>query len=206
MAEFQPTRPLRGATISPRSPAVRTMNFNPRAPCGARRMYQDRSDNNGQISTHAPLAGRDVDLVVAGGQTEGISTHAPLAGRDIEVQEQHAPNQYFNPRAPCGARLNNLAVTVEKLYFNPRAPCGARRAHVAAFRPDAAFQPTRPLRGATQILRAAHGEESISTHAPLAGRDTASGDSISPKIKFQPTRPLRGATAKVYKSLCTFLR
>lgn len=23
---------------------------------------------------------------------------------------------------------------------------------------------------------------------------------------FQPTRPLRGATAKVYKSLCTFLR
>lgn len=25
-------------------------------------------------------------------------------------------------------------------------------------------------------------------------------------IEFQPTRPLRGATAKVYKSLCTFLR
>ena len=24
--------------------------------------------------------------------------------------------------------------------------------------------------------------------------------------EFQPTRPLRGATAKVYKSLCTFLR
>lgn len=24
--------------------------------------------------------------------------------------------------------------------------------------------------------------------------------------QFQPTRPLRGATAKVYKSLCTFLR
>ena len=25
-------------------------------------------------------------------------------------------------------------------------------------------------------------------------------------LVFQPTRPLRGATAKVYKSLCTFLR
>lgn len=25
-------------------------------------------------------------------------------------------------------------------------------------------------------------------------------------IGFQPTRPLRGATAKVYKSLCIFLR
>lgn len=27
-----------------------------------------------------------------------------------------------------------------------------------------------------------------------------------PQKQFQPTRPLRGATAKVYKSLCTFLR
>lgn len=26
------------------------------------------------------------------------------------------------------------------------------------------------------------------------------------EVEFQPTRPLRGATAKVYKSLCTFLR
>ena len=46
-----------------------------------------------------------------------------------------------------------------------------------------AFQPTRPLRGATEI---AH--------------------KLTDTIKFQPTRPLRGATAKVYKSLCTFLR
>ena len=78
---FQPTRPLRGATIfgrrrfsvydiSTHAPLAgrdfmcsyiltKINNFNPRAPCGAR------------------LA---VDLVVAGGQT--ISTHAPLAGRD----------------------------------------------------------------------------------------------------------------------------
>ena len=46
------------------------------------------------------------------------------------------------------------------------------------------FQPTRPLRGETV------------------------GCTILELLifGFQPTRPLRGATAKVYKSLCTFLR
>lgn len=35
-----------------------------------------------------------------------------------------------------------------------------------------------------------------------------SGGYVHPRCRnaFQPTRPLRGATAKVYKSLCTFLR
>ena len=80
-AEFQSTRPLRGATQTGRSLRTGTPNFNPRAPCGARlipcgnvrafilfqstrplrgatairRRYQRRGD----ISIHAPLAGRD---------------------------------------------------------------------------------------------------------------------------------------------------
>ena len=33
---FQPTRPLRGATISPLSCSLYLTDFNPRAPCGAR--------------------------------------------------------------------------------------------------------------------------------------------------------------------------
>ena len=37
--------------------------------------------------------------------------------------------------------------------------------------PCSGFQPTRPLRGATALSEALHDDESISTHAPLAGRD-----------------------------------
>ena len=37
-----------------------------------------------------------------------------------------------------------------------------------------AFQPTRPLRGATFSSHAAMSSERISTHAPLAGRDSKS--------------------------------
>ena len=34
------------------------------------------------ISTHAPLAGRDIALALDGREILHISTHAPLAGRD----------------------------------------------------------------------------------------------------------------------------
>ena len=78
------------------------------------------------ISIHAPHAGRDA--VPVGMAWRGrISIHAPHAGRDSNDNDEdrrlfisiHAPHAgrdrirrmggmsffYFNPRAPCGARL-----------------------------------------------------------------------------------------------------
>ena len=59
---------------------------------------------------------------------------------------------YFNPRAPCGARL---VVAVAELslnaHFNPRAPCGARRfVRLPWTERVQAFQSTRPVWGATE--------------------------------------------------------
>ena len=56
-----------------------------------------------------------------------ISTHAPLAGRDRMLDQSDAFDNYFNPRAPCGARLACLPFDTAAKDFNPRAPCGARR-------------------------------------------------------------------------------
>ena len=148
---FQPTRPLRGAT------PLQT--------------YKYRKQ---QISTHAPLAGRD---------SRGIVLKSRL--------------EYFNPRAPCGARpphslqvsghgcisthaplAGRDAETVSHRYlaynFNPRAPCGARPPSVTGAINNSIFQPTRPLRGATFIGHDLTRLEWISTHAPLAGRDSKS--------------------------------
>ena len=79
---FQPTRPLRGATVCPAAERTTAENFNPRAPCGARRLSCFDIIRRFWISTHAPLAGRDGQSrqMVAG--LGFISTHAPLAGRD----------------------------------------------------------------------------------------------------------------------------
>ena len=100
----------------------------------------------------------------------------------------------FNPRAPCGARLDQQILQRDKDYisihaprvgrdlcrnflavwianFNPRAPCGARRSlrQFAGWGPK--FQSTRPVWGATGGLQVHSQRDYISIHAPRVGRD-----------------------------------
>ena len=91
----------------------------------------------------------------------------------------------FNPRAPCGARQGSWGVLLEGVKISTHAPLAGRDGQGSTGR---------------------RWTEIISTHAPLAGRDCVGLAVVTSKLIFQPTRPLRGATAKVYKSLCTFLR
>ena len=81
-----------------------------------------------------------------------ISTHAPLAGRDQVTVVTKTRTTNFNPRAPCGARHSAKSQIDQERDFNPRAPCGAR--HILH-------------RNFIELI-------CISTHAPLAGRDSKS--------------------------------
>ena len=147
-AKFQSTHPLRGATL-------------PAAHAGAAFL----------ISIHAPLAGCDL----AGFQErirKKISIHAPLAGCDERPGEGLDGRRYFNPRTPCGVRLqicgclNSIfwisihaplagcdsasgAKTQMPTNFNPRTPCGVRRLPSRSESRRRQFQSTHPLRGAT---------------------------------------------------------
>ena len=205
MVVFQPTRPLRGATGIPFG-RIAGLVFQPTRPLRGATM--DFCNNYRYIQ---------------------ISTHAPLAGRDVELLPLTTSKEEFQPTRPLrGATLRFVLVTSSFSYFNPRAPCGARRFLSLPNFLVPKFQPTRPLRGATAWSAGQDNTQIISTHAPLAGRDIQSlkvhrsqrnfnprapcgarhqhTEHNSTKTEFQPTRPLRGATAKVYKSLCTFLR
>ena len=100
----------------------------------------------------------------------------------------------FNPRAPCGARPAADTDFLSPRNFNPRAPCGARQCSGHQRPVTFLFQPTRPLRGATGFGLWERYCAHISTHAPLAGRDSRQRDPLFLPCIFQPTRPLRGAT------------
>ena len=140
--------PLAGRDPMMQATRLHTKNFNPRAPCGARRWCNGSTSRSERISTHAPLAGRDrkrgerktfviisTHAPLAGRDFLSfalallffISTHAPLAGRDSNFAKFLNGNTDFNPRAPCGARPVGVRVIRPPFYFNPRAPCGARR-------------------------------------------------------------------------------
>ena len=96
-----------------------------------------------------------------------ISIHAPHAGRDYLWQHDHVYRGHFNPRAPCGARRRCAVPAHRALHFNPRAPCGARL-HT--------------------LLRRLDGE-TISIHAPHAGRDRPSPPATADATNFNPRAP-----------------
>ena len=96
-----------------------------------------------------------------------ISTHAPLAGRDGDGGRGSDAIAYFNPRAPCGARPD----FGEDIDNCPK------------------FQPTRPLRGATPTDPSRGRPLGISTHAPLAGRDSLRSTLAKSDVNFNPRAP-----------------
>ena len=150
---FQSTRPVWGATATPRPCSGWRTNFNPRAPCGAR-----------------PRALRDPV------RRFQISIHAPRVGRDFAYFRHLRRRRYFNPRAPCGARRATGAAVRAVSHFNPRAPCGARLFWAGGLSPLFRFQSTRPVWGATTKEEMPVPKEKISIHAPRVGRDSKFDD------------------------------
>ena len=101
---FQPTRPLRGATLQRVTTTTSTLDFNPRAPCGARLSplsstgycigfqptrplrgatghRRNENQNAHEFQPTRPLRGATFCTTWSAVMSK-ISTHAPLAGRD----------------------------------------------------------------------------------------------------------------------------
>ncbi len=145
---FLLTRPSRGATAALQFPEWLPEFLLTRPSRGATIGWLDTHPKN-RISTHTPLAGRD-----CGNSYHDslwcISTHTPLAGRDSIVLGKICEMADFYSHAPRGARL---------MYLNPSVPA-------------CPFLLTRPSRGATVPRLILYLSVQISTHTPLAGRDS----------------------------------
>ena len=144
---FNPHAPFearRGGRLAPAS----NDRFNPRAPCGARPAGIAKGTTEQAFQPTRPLRGatrarhRPDDRA-------GISTHAPLAGRDVLKLKLWQLQDYFNPRAPCGARLALLSAATSGRKFQPTRPLRGATGVFGNTSNLKTFQPTRPLRGAT---------------------------------------------------------
>ena len=101
--EISTHAPLAGRDSRIYAPSQCVRYFNPRAPCGARRLLGWVSSWTSTFRSTRPLRGATIAPVATSESIE-ISTHAPLAGRDDIKVSGAAGKGYFNPRAPCGAR------------------------------------------------------------------------------------------------------
>ena len=101
--DFNPRAPC-GARRSTQRASGNFSHFNPRAPCGARRPPRTGRSSASRFQSTRPVRGATqsgADLPPLG----QISIHAPRAGRDSAPTHLLGMSKmHFNPRAPCGAR------------------------------------------------------------------------------------------------------
>ena len=185
-SELQPTPPLRGAAAPTRRSRPRCRYFNPRSPCGERRVGWGSVVTRDSISTHAPHAGSDAPGLLVG-DVVLISTHAlPSCRRRFR--------RHLNPRSPCGERPHGRFPLRLQIQISIHAPhAGSDPMTSASCRRSSHFNPRSPCGERLDGLPVGSQHLVISIHAPLAGSDSPLLFLLL-AMRFQSTLPLRGAT------------
>ena len=81
---------------------------------------------NVHFSIHGLRVEPDLNALLCSSVQEFFNPRAPCGARQQDIERFRAVS-IFNPRAPCGARpLTPLMSAAAEAFFNPRAPCGAR--------------------------------------------------------------------------------
>ena len=140
---FQSTLPVWGATVFPRILAVVLTHFNPRSPCGERQY--DKAGNRSyeyfnprspcgerpqkklrrefaeQFQSTLPVWGATLYIFITS-INFCISIHAPRVGSDSFQHTPISPLTDFNPRSPCGERLQQSIKITRGSKFQSTLP------------------------------------------------------------------------------------
>ena len=170
--QFQSTHPVWGATTLLSFSSSFFWNFNPRTPCGVRLHQQACCRSFLPISIHAPRVGCDAQIYWLKNRKPRFQSTHPVWGATKMGGRGGSSGGDFNPRTPCGVRLEGERCLALQSHFNPRTPCGVRLDSVKRS-------------GVSGV---------ISIHAPRVGCDSAA-QSLRLKFgQFQSTHPVWGAT------------
>ena len=173
-------------------------NFNPRSPCGERQGIPQNFLVDRQISIHAPRVGSDVLIAILMPPRNIFQSTLPVWGATSSSRGQRYKGFYFNPRSPCGERLDSARANAEqtkisihaprvgsdcsrgarlrKRYnFNPRSPCGERPGPIPRHPSPSHFNPRSPCGERPEVSSVGRLGWIISIHAPRVGSDFPGG-------------------------------
>ena len=176
--------PLAGRDAAASSLLPFFFDFNPRAPCGARRQALPRVLGGEGFQPTRPLRGATPGRARSGSRKCQFQPTRPLRGATRLCRCTTSRRSGFQPTRPLrGATESYHCTGGDDERISTHAPLAGRGVGRRK------FQPTRPLRGATLAEdRVGHGE-SISTHAPLAGRDAQKKNAPTVARHFNPRAP-----------------
>ena len=108
--------------------------------------------------------------------------------------------QYFNPRAPCGARLQMVHLAPIATLISIHAPHAGRDAQVRSASATLQISIHAPHAGRDSRCRLSHSRPAhFNPRAPCGARQNKEYRYLSPVV-FQSTRPMRGATYSARRS------
>ena len=148
-------------------------DFNPRAPCGARLQLSPLPMYGSGISIHAPRVGRDSGRRLAALRTTTFQSTRPVWGATTRTTGRACRHGQFQSTRPVwgATRAGSLSLSLST-YFNPRAPCGARlQSGSSGFPRECGISIHAPRVGRDDIEDFAQQITAISIHAPRVGRD-----------------------------------
>ena len=168
--------------------------FNPRTPCGVRRVRPYNNKPTIGFNPRTPCGVRPGHSSALPART--VSIHALLAECDVYPMGYYTRLKSFNPRTPCGVRRilarnagrrkwfqsthslrsatgPGYVIIVDAGGFNPRTPCGVRRVIADCTLAAVQFQSTHSLRSATDVADIYTYLQTVSIHALLAECDCA---------------------------------
>ena len=190
---FNPRAPY-GARPNIRGVWMWWHSFNPRAPCGARRSRSSLLTERQGFNPRAPCGARRTIDHIRHSLTL-VSIHAPRMGRDLWGVANPRQHDRFNPRAPCGARLRDDLAGPEAFMFQSTRPMRGATTNMLRKNNGIEFQSTRPMRGATCYYKQTHyAIRTFQSTRPMRGATFALYNVAPVVFVFQSTRPMRGAT------------
>ena len=158
--------PLAGSDNQPALSAMDHYHFNPRSPCGERRISEVDPYWRGHFNPRSPCGERLCCWhILASGL--GFQSTLPLRGATVDVY-RHQPSPDISIHAPLAGS-------------DPISAISSTR--------SARFQSTLPLRGATCRDDLMRDPAFISIHAPLAGSDTIENSISDLQSDFNPRSP-----------------
>ena len=167
---------------------VRRTRFNPRAPCGARRITWSVHMSAPSFQSTRPVWGATYDEEVIN-LIKNVSIHAPRVGRDPFCHSTPNGTTSFNPRAPCGARHRLYRLRGRPVLVSIHAPRVGRDIMWSDFVRRLSVSIHAPRVGRDQNWYGADYIRDVSIHAPRVGRDCCYSPSYSDSGSFNPRAP-----------------
>ena len=188
---FNPRPPCGGRRLMdyPEGPAEE--HFNPRPPCGGRRSLESQNRACPLFQSTPPVWGATrghVDDVVL----LHISIHAPRVGGDHFPTANAYKSKDFNPRPPCGGRHTRPGLVLGAPGFQSTPPVWGATPQMTQRAADELFQSTPPVWGATRIRPLEVAWMTISIHAPRVGGDDGQKENGDGTSNFNPRPPCGG--------------